>query len=63
MIEVIERKKVPFYETECFECKSKLRFTKADVCLMHITCPVCGMSNNVVPVSPDGYYDKGVKHE
>lgn len=49
MIEVIEPKGIPYYETECYECKSKLRYTRADVSLLHITCPVCGMSIHVIP--------------
>ena len=45
MVKVIRKEKVPVYELECFECKSILHYTRSDVSLMHITCPVCGCSN------------------
>lgn len=47
MITVIKEEKVPIYETECYECGSLLHYTKADVSLLHITCPICGCSNSV----------------
>lgn len=50
MIEVVERKGVPVYETECYECKSTLRYTWADMhTLSFIYCPVCGVSIHVIP--------------
>ena len=52
---VIERKPVPIYETECFECKSKIRYKKSDVHNCFITCPVCGVSILVVPLDPVTY--------
>lgn len=60
MIEVIEERKIPFYEVECYECKSKLRYTRKDVSLLHITCPVCGVSVSVIPTegSEAGYYGR-----
>ena len=60
MIEVIEERKIPFYEVECYECKSKLRYTRKDVYLLHITCPVCGVPVSVTPTegSEAGYYDR-----
>ena len=43
-MEVIERKPVPIYEVECYECHSKIRYKKSEVYMCHITCPVCGVS-------------------
>lgn len=51
MIECVKMGKKPVYEVECFECHSLLRYTRADVSLLHITCPVCGCSIMV-------YYDR-----
>ena len=47
MITVIRKGKTPIYEIECYECGSILHYTRADVSLVHITCPVCGCSNGV----------------
>ena len=47
MIEVVERKSIPVYETECYECKSKLRYTRADMHTLSFT--VCGVSIHVIP--------------
>lgn len=56
-MEIIEKKKVPLYESVCLECKSRLRYRKADVRVTgYITCPVCGMpvwANTVFPVEED----------
>ena len=41
MITVIKEGKTPVYQVECYECKSILRYTRADVSLIHITCPIC----------------------
>lgn len=41
---IIERKPVPIYEVECFECKSKIQYKKSEVFTCHIQCPVCGVS-------------------
>ena len=42
---VVERKPVPIYETECGECHSKIRYQKSEVRFgNYITCPVCGVS-------------------
>ena len=56
MIEVVERKCIPVYEVECHECKSTLRYTRADMYTTaviytpeFIKCPVCGVSINVIP--------------
>lgn len=52
MIEVVERKGVPVYEVECNECKSILRYTRADISGLLpslIQCPVCGVSISVSP--------------
>lgn len=47
MITVIKEGKTPVYQVECYECKSILHYTRADVSLMHITCPVCNCSISV----------------
>lgn len=47
MITVIKEGKTPIYQVECYECKSILRYTRADVSLMHITCPICKCSVGV----------------
>ena len=50
---VIERKPIPIYEVECFECKLKIQYKKSEVFTCHITCPVCGVSlwaNTISPV-------------
>lgn len=41
---VVEKKPVPIYEVECYECKSKIQYKKSEVFTCHITCPVCGVS-------------------
>lgn len=57
---VIERKPIPIYEVECFECKSKIQYKKSEVFTCHITCPVCGVSlwaETIMPVKfEDGEY-------
>ena len=40
-MEVVERKPVPIYEVECYECHSKIRYKASEVSWCHITCPVC----------------------
>lgn len=50
---IIERKPIPIYEVECFECKSKIQYKKSEVFTCHIQCPVCGVSlwaNIIMPV-------------
>lgn len=50
---VVDRKPVPIYETECVECKSKIQYKASEVSLSYIICPVCGMSiwaNTIKPV-------------
>lgn len=43
-MEIVDKKPVPIYETICDECKSTIRYKKAEVRLgSYITCPVCGM--------------------
>ena len=60
MIEVIDEKPIPYYEVECYECKSRLRYTRKDVSICHINCPVCGCSNHVIPIEDGqaGFYTK-----
>ena len=43
-MEIVEKKPVPIYEVECYECKSKIQYRKSDVHGCYITCPVCGVS-------------------
>ena len=47
MITIIKEGKTPIYQVECYECKSILRYTRADVSLMHISCPICKCSISV----------------
>lgn len=52
-MEVIERKPIPIYEVECYECHSKIQYKASEVSLYHITCPVCGIllwANTCCPV-------------
>lgn len=54
---VIDKKPVPIYETECPECKSKIEYKKSEVHTCHITCPVCGVSlwaDAIRPVRMEG---------
>lgn len=58
---VIERKPIPIYEVECFECKSKIQYKKSEVFTCHITCPVCGVSlwtETIMPVKFENGEDK-----
>ena len=52
MMQVIERKPVPIYETVCQECKSRYRYKAVEVSYMHTSCPVCGTGNwaSLIPV-------------
>lgn len=55
---IIERKPIPIYEVECFECKSKIQYKKSEVFTCHITCPVCGVSlwaNTIIPVKFESF--------
>lgn len=50
---VVDRKPIPIYEVECYECHSKIQYRKAEVAFCSITCPVCGVSvqaNTICPV-------------
>lgn len=56
-MEVIERKPVPIYEAECYECHSKIQYRKSEVSLCQITCPVCGVEmfvSTTFPVKLEG---------
>ena len=58
---VIERKPIPIYEVECFECKSKIQYKKSEVFTCHIICPVCGVSlwaETIMPVKFENGEDK-----
>lgn len=52
-MEVIERKPIPIYEVECYECHSKIQYKASEIEWCHITCPVCGVllwASTVCPV-------------
>ena len=44
-MEIVDKKPVPVYEMTCSECKSIFRYKKSEVSYLHITCPVCGISD------------------
>lgn len=54
MMNVVDRKPVPIYETECSECHSKIQYRKSEASIgPYIICPVCGMSvwaETILPV-------------
>ena len=52
---VINKKPVPIYEVECFECHSTIHYKKCEVSNCFIKCPVCNMSIMVTPLSPAFY--------
>ena len=59
---VVDKKPVPMYETECFECHSKIQYKASEVFYCHITCPVCGTSlwaNTIHPVDKVDGEDAG----
>lgn len=58
MIMVVKENSVPVYELKCCECKSIIRYTKADEHLGRITCPVCNMSNESFTVHPIDHVSK-----
>ena len=51
-MEVVDKKPVPIYEVECYECKSKIQYKACEVHWSHITCPVCGTSNWAETINP-----------
>ena len=62
-MEIVERKPVPVYETECFECHSKMRYKRSEVSLGYITCPVCGISVLADTIRPVEMIDTSPKEE
>lgn len=60
---VVEKKPVPLYETECYECKSRLRYKAAEVSMCHIVCPVCGVPLWAATVSPVGFEEDEAKKD
>ena len=44
---IVEKKPVPIYEIECFECHSIFQFKKSETDCFHdcIICPVCRRLN------------------
>jgi len=56
---VIDKKPVPIYEVECFECHSIIHYKKCEISNCFITCPVCGMSIMVTAISPIKYEIEG----
>ena len=57
---VKEKKPVPVYEMECYECHSKIEYKAAEVSWCHITCPVCGVSLWADRINPTRYMDEEV---
>lgn len=57
-MKVVDRKPVPIYEAECYECHSKIEYKASEVSFTgYITCPVCGKSiygSTTYPVRMDG---------
>lgn len=54
---VVEKKPVPIYEVQCFECKSRIQYKASETSYCHITCPVCGTSlwaMTIMPVRMEG---------
>ena len=53
---IVDKKPVPLYELDCIECKSKIRYKKADVSWAgYLTCQVCGVSNWASVICPVTY--------
>ena len=52
---VIDKKPVPIYKVECFECHSVINFKKSEVYNCFIKCPVCDISLMVTPLHPVRY--------
>ena len=57
MITVVKKEKVPVYEVNCPECKSKIRYTANEVSLCYIACPVCKCSIRADLVFPVEHAD------
>ena len=51
-MKVVDRKPVPIYEVECCECHSKIEYRASEASFLHITCPVCGVSNWAQAICP-----------
>lgn len=43
-MQIVESKAIPVYEVTCFECRSVIRYKACEVSMLHIGCPVCGVS-------------------
>lgn len=56
-MKAVEKKPVPIYEVECFECHSKIQYKKSEVFTCHIRCPVCGVSLWADTIQPVRYED------
>ena len=60
-MQVIEKHPIPIYQISCPECKSVLRYKASEVCNLHITCPVCGVSmwaEGILPINMDENEDE-----
>ena len=57
-MEVIERKPVPIYEVQCWECQSKIHYKNSDVRYNHITCPVCNTLLWAMTINPVKYEEE-----
>ena len=55
---IVEKKPVPVYEVECYECKSRIRYKKSEVVNCQIKCPVCGVYMFAYTYSPVDMVDE-----
>lgn len=54
-MKIIDKKLVPVYQVECYECKSIIQYTAAEVHYGHITCPVCRIGLWAMTIMPVCY--------
>ena len=54
---VVEKKAVPIYELQCFECGSRIHYKRVDVSGEIINCPVCGVRNMAICLYPVNYVE------
>lgn len=55
---VVERKPVPIYEVMCPECKSRIQYTRSEVYLGQIACPICEITIWVDTIHPVKYKEE-----
>ena len=49
---VFDKKPVPMYEVECWECHSIIQYKRSEIINLFARCPVCGVLISVIPTSP-----------